>query len=236
MSTLADRIKEAMEGAQLRPADLARATKKTSGAIAMWLGGSIKSLKAESAAALESATGYSADWIVTGRLPKRREHLFRNSASTEAVWENLDPEDTPEDPDPMRVRLPVVGTIRFVDDEGAYEEVAYPADRPDGRLDGYSHDPDAYALRVVGDGLRPALREGQYIVAEPKSRYEPGEYVIIALEDGQRMIKEFMFERSGSVTVLSVNTGKRSTYEHAKIAYMHPIVAEVSASRWHPAE
>ena len=55
MSTLADRIKEAMEGASLRPADLARATKKTSGAVAMWLGGGIKSLKAESAAAINQA-------------------------------------------------------------------------------------------------------------------------------------------------------------------------------------
>lgn len=224
-----------MEGAQLRPADLARATKKTSGAIAMWLGGGIKSLKAESAAALESATGYSADWIVTGRLPKRREGLLRNSLSTEAVWDLYDPEDTPEDPDPMRVRVPVIGTIRFVDDEGAYEEETYPADRPDGRIDGYSYDPNSYALRVRGDGLRPALREGQYIVAEPKAACEPGEYVIILLEDGQRMIKEFMFERSGSVTVLGLNTGKRSTYENAKIKHIHPIVAEVSASRWRPA-
>lgn len=235
MSTLADRIKEAMEGAQLRPADLARATKKTSGAIAMWLSGGIKSLKAESAASLESATGYSADWIVTGKLPKKREGLYQNSKSSEHLWEaGYDPEDTPADPDPMRTRVPVIATI-LVGDEGAYEEEIYPADRPDGRIDCYSYDPKAYALRIRGDGLRPALLDGHYIVAEPGASCDPGEYVIILLEDGQRMIKEFMFERSGSVTVLSVNTGKRSTFDNAKIKHIHPIVAEVSPRRWYPA-
>ena len=134
----------------------------------------------------------------------------------------------------MRVRVPVTATA-LVGEEGAYDEEAYPADRPDGRIDGYSNDPKAYALRIRGDGMHPALRDGHYLVAEPKARIDPGEYVIILLDDGQRLIKEFMFERSGSVTVLSVNSGKRSTFDRAKIKHMHAIVAEVSASRWHPA-
>lgn len=231
-STLAERIKEAMEGASLRPADLARATKKTSGAVAMWLGGGIKSLKAESAAALEAVTGYSADWIVTGKLPKRRLDHVKESVMTTFMWDFVD-EATP--PPRSRIKLPVVATAQMRE-EGLYEELAYPLDQPDGGVEGYSHDPKAYALRVRGDAMRPAIRDGQYVIVEPASPCEPGEYVVIALDDGTRMIKEFMYERAGSVTVLSVNSGKRSTFERAHIAHLHPVVALVSSSRWRPIE
>jgi len=222
-----------MEGAGLRPADLARATKKTSGAVAMWLGGGIKSLKADSAAAIESVTGYSADWIVTGRLPKRRAGLDvpKDATLTPFMWDLVDETSPPDKPPSSKARVPVTGTAHM-GEEGVYEETPYPAEKPDGRVEGYSHDPAAYALRVRGDGMHPAIRDGQYVVVEPATKCEPGEYVIIVLDDGARMIKEFMFERSGSVTVLSVNSGKRSTFDRAHITHLHPIVAIVSASRW----
>ncbi|NKI94736.1 S24 family peptidase [Rhizobacter sp. SG703] len=235
MSTLAERIKEAMEGASLRPADLARATKKTSGAVTMWLGGGIKSLKAESAAALEAVTGYSAEWIVTGKLPKKRPQTgITEAAFNRVMWDIVDEGNTAEDDlHNSKVRVPVVATVQM-GEEGLYEELAYPLGRPDGYIEGYSRDPNAYALRIRGDGLHPAIRDGQYVVVEPTAACEPGEYVVIALDEGHRMIKEFMFERGGIVTVLSVNTGKRSTFDRAGIPVMHPIVAVVSARRWHP--
>lgn len=65
--TLADRIKEAMESARLSGADLARATKRTPGAVTQWLDGTTKSLKADTANMIESATGYRAAWLVTGK-------------------------------------------------------------------------------------------------------------------------------------------------------------------------
>lgn len=54
---LKDRIREAMEGAELKPADLARATGKSAGAVTQWLDGTIKSLKAETAELMQQATG-----------------------------------------------------------------------------------------------------------------------------------------------------------------------------------
>ncbi len=68
--TLAERIKEAMEAAGLSPAELARATKRTNGAVTQWLDGTTKSLKAETANLIEQATGYRASWLVTERGPK----------------------------------------------------------------------------------------------------------------------------------------------------------------------
>lgn len=58
---------------EMTAADLARAAKVTGGAVTQWLDGTTKNLKADKAALLESATGYRASWIVTGRGPKRVE-------------------------------------------------------------------------------------------------------------------------------------------------------------------
>ena len=68
--SLQNRIREAMEGAGLKPQGLARATHRTSGAVTQWLNGSTKTLKADTASMLEAATGYRAGWIVTGRGSK----------------------------------------------------------------------------------------------------------------------------------------------------------------------
>ena len=67
---LKDRIKEAMTAAKLSPADLARATKSTNAAINFWLTGKTKSLKAEKAAMIETATGYCAQWVIRGKGKK----------------------------------------------------------------------------------------------------------------------------------------------------------------------
>lgn len=55
-----------MEGAGLKPLQLANATGVSSGAVTHWLDGATKSLKAETALKIQQATGYSAAWLITG--------------------------------------------------------------------------------------------------------------------------------------------------------------------------
>ena len=69
-SDLSARILEAMNGAGLKKLQLAKATGKSSGAVTQWIDGSTKSLKAETAAMIQAATGYSAVWLVTGKGEK----------------------------------------------------------------------------------------------------------------------------------------------------------------------
>lgn len=71
---LKDRIKEAMDGADngagITPAELARRCKVSPSSVTLWLNGSTKSLKGATVSRLEAATGYSGNWIVTGRGEK----------------------------------------------------------------------------------------------------------------------------------------------------------------------
>src|SRR5690606_15695783 len=50
----------------------------------------------------------------------------------------------------------------------------------------------AYALRVRGDSMHPAIRNGSFVVAEPGRACVPGEYVVLVLTTGQKMVKELV--------------------------------------------
>jgi transcriptional regulator with XRE-family HTH domain len=70
---LKNRIQEAMEAANLKPAELARKTGASTGAVSFWLNGQTKTLKAETAQAIQAATGFRTEYIISGKLPKRVE-------------------------------------------------------------------------------------------------------------------------------------------------------------------
>jgi transcriptional regulator with XRE-family HTH domain len=69
--TLKDRIKEAIVGSEKSKADVARACGVTNAAVTHWVDGSTHTLKADTALALEEATGYRARWILYAKGPKK---------------------------------------------------------------------------------------------------------------------------------------------------------------------
>jgi phage repressor protein C with HTH and peptisase S24 domain len=160
----------------------------------------------------------------SARRAARSAHGKRNSD------DHLEPGGSAREAKPV----PVVGTARL-GTNGYYEELQYPPGHGDGQVDSYSTDEDAYALRVKGDSMHPAIRHGAFIVAEPSRPCVPGEYVVLALATGQKMVKELVIERADEVVVESVNGGDRLTVEKSNIEKMHPVAAIVPASKWRPA-
>jgi phage repressor protein C with HTH and peptisase S24 domain len=123
---------------------------------------------------------------------------------------------------------PVIGEA-IMGESGYFERW----DCHDGYVDGYSStDPDAYALRVKGDSMQPAIRHGSFVVVEPNRRCVVGEYVAMALITGERMVKELVIERPNEVVIESVNGNKRRTIDRSQIETMHPVAAVVAASKW----
>ncbi len=102
--------------------------------------------------------------------------------------------------------VPVVGTARM-GEHGYYEELAYATGHGDGSVEGYSSDPNAYALKVRGDSMYPAIRDGTFVVIEPNGRCVVGEYVSVVMRDGRKMVKELVYDKADSVTLMSVNGG-----------------------------
>lgn len=115
-------------------------------------------------------------------------------------------------------RIEIVGTAQLGPD-GYWVGL----DLGDGWVESYSRDEDAYALRLKGDSMSPAIRNGWVAVCEPNHRLVPGEYVMVTTMDDQSMVKELLFENEEGVSLMSVNAayGERRTIAWSDISKIH---------------
>lgn len=130
-------------------------------------------------------------------------------------------------------RVPVVGTAKMGED-GFYEELSPFPGAGDGYVEHVSADPNAYALRVRGSSMYPAIRDGSYVVIEPNGQPVPGEPVLVILRNGKKMVKEFLIERQDSIEVESVNGGHRHTIYRDELESVQPVSAVLYRSKWKP--
>lgn len=115
-------------------------------------------------------------------------------------------------------RIEIVGTAQLGND-GYWVGL----DIAEGWVETWSRDEDAYALRLKGDSMAPAIRSGWIAVCEPNHRLVPGEYVMVTTTDGQSMVKELLFENEEGVNLASVNSayGERRVIAWADIDKIH---------------
>ncbi|MDQ6212338.1 S24 family peptidase [Achromobacter insolitus] len=124
--------------------------------------------------------------------------------------------------------IPVAGYAKL-GENGWYEEIQTLGSN--GYVEAHSSDPDAYALRVRGDSMFPAIRDGWYVVVEPNGTPMAGEYVAILLRDGRKMVKEFLFMGADSIAVQSVNGGTRLTLPSPDVTSVHAISSVLMPSK-----
>lgn len=115
-------------------------------------------------------------------------------------------------------RIEIVGTAQLGND-GYWVGL----DIAEGWVETWSRDEDAYALRLKGDSMAPAIRSGWIAVCEPNHRLVPGEYVMVTTTDGQSMVKELLFENEEGVNLASVNSayGERRVIAWTDIEKIH---------------
>jgi len=130
-------------------------------------------------------------------------------------------------------RVPVVGTAKM-GDNGYYEEISSIVGAGDGHIEIAVDDPNAYGIRVKGQSMFPAIRDGWYVLVKPNGTAREGEYVLLKFVDGRKMVKELLFRRKDSIEVMSVNGGERMTFDLTELEAMHPVGAVVSPSQWRP--
>jgi len=172
--------------------------------------------------ALAQVMGVSIDALLTGNSP----------APVPAKFEDLQPEEAGSMSKHTR-RVPVVGTARMGDD-GYYDEISFAPGAGDGHIDIATTDPNAYGLRVRGNSMMPAIRDGWYVLVEPNGTPSVGEYVLIKLVTGERMVKELLYQRAGSIEIVSVNGGERRTIYPEELEAIQAVAAVVSPSKWKP--
>ena len=209
MNTAGKRIAIAREEGGWNQSELARALKVTPQSVQAWESGKNTprpKKMAEIAAVLGRSVGYLMGDIDASELS------------------NVEP--GPPITSPYR-EVKIVGTAQM----GA-EGYWHALDDGEGFVDVPSKDPGAYALRLRGDSMAPAIRSGWIAVCEPNGRLVPGEYVMIRLVDGESMLKELLYANDVEVSVMSLNPAySRRTIPVEEIEQMHYVGHIVAPSK-----
>lgn len=123
--------------------------------------------------------------------------------------------------------VPIVGLAQG-GDNGYFTELEYPVGQGDGDITYPAKDENSYALRVRGDSMRPRIKNGEFIIVEPNHQPQPGDDVVVCLEDGRKMVKELLYIRDGDITLGSINNGHGNiTVALSSVEKMHYVAAIV---------
>ncbi len=219
-----DRLSQRLKETGLTQSELAKRIGVSKTTITFWKTG-VNKLSGENLMALAKALRCSARWLATGEGQPIPDGL-----SLDKPWLDMDDasnvEQGPPITSPYRA-IPIVGTAQM----GA-EGYWYALDEGEGVVDVPSKDPGAYALRLRGDSMAPAIRSGWIAVCEPNGRLVPGEYVMIRLVDGECMLKELLYANDEEVSVMSLNPAySRRTIPMEQIEQMHYVGHIVAPSK-----
>lgn len=99
-------------------------------------------------------------------------------------------------------RVPITGSVRGGDDGYLVQDTV-----PDGWVEYWTGDPQAYALRIKGDSMHPRYRAGEFVVVTPSIEAQPGRDVVVKLHNGKCLLKELNWIRGDEIQLLSINNG-----------------------------
>lgn len=223
MSTIHLRIKRLREAKGLSMEQLADAVSVSWQTVQQWENGKTAPQR-KRLGAVASALGTSAEYLLLGDLHSGPRHgTDEGRLETEVQYVGKY--------DRERRRMPVVG-IAQLGENGYYELLDYPKGHGDGYIMHTSADPDAYVLQVRGDSMTPAIRNGWYVVVEPNGAIAPGEYVVVQLQDGRKMVKELLVQhRLGDLDVMSVNGSVRISLRSSDVESVQSVGAVIPPSR-----
>jgi phage repressor protein C with HTH and peptisase S24 domain len=210
-STSAQRIKAALSPLNLTAETLAGIVGVGTDVASQWLAGEGQEITLAQAVALQKTYGVNSVWLTKGKgepgVAVRWNDEYRPIPIT--GWKPI----------------PVVGMAQL-GDNGHWSDLEYPVGHGDGYVDFPSKDPDAYALKCVGDSMRPRIRDGEFAIIEPGHPVEPGDDVLVKARDGRVMVKTFLYRRAGKTHLVSINEAHPSiSLTDVEIEKMHYVVA-----------
>jgi phage repressor protein C with HTH and peptisase S24 domain len=211
MSTLAERIQEVIE-AGFNQVEIANAAGVTKGASNQWLSGGIKSIKLQYAQGIEALTGFSAEWLVTGKGEKKRSKDVSEFPALQGIGRPVipihDEEDIPGLVRIKKVRLRLsAGIAGYATD--LIEEDESPISFRSAWLAKRGFIPEKLvAIEIRGQSMEPGLYDGDTVVINTADTLLIDGEVYAVNYEGEAVVKRLVREM-GSWWLVSDNPDQR---------------------------
>jgi phage repressor protein C with HTH and peptisase S24 domain len=142
-----------------------------------------------------------ARWPSTESIAKA---LTATGTPVEAFVALMNPGMNPDDPRTTKT-LPLLGLAQ-AGSGGYFDDAGFPAG------DGWDHivfpevaDEHAYALKISGQSMLPAYRDGDVILVSPSAPIRRGDRVVVKTRDGEVMAKELKRRTPSAIELRSLN-------------------------------
>lgn len=233
MTTLATRIEEIISSG-FTQTELGRAAGVSKGTPTQWRNGNINSIKLEYAQGIEALTGFNANWIVTGRGPKKRSDDGHQYTGPER--RNF---DAPVGSFPVALskfrEVPVIGKTMGGIPERIWDDGGYPVGISDKFAEIATQDPNAFIVPIEGGSMVPRYNPGEYALVEPGTEPEIEDDVLVRFTNDGTCLKRLLSRRGGFIRLGSYNSQEVITAPVEEIGWMyyvaHPIPARKIRSR-----
>lgn len=166
MSTLQDRLKEALADAGISQSELARRVKTTRGAVSFWFTGATRELTAENLVLAASALSVNPVWLATGKGPKTQDAAssspdFDNNVAPASIGSR---------------RIPLINYVQA----GELTEIgaAFSGEALEYLLTDMQLSDHAFALEIAGNSMYPEFKPGDRIIVDQEVCPQPGDFVV----------------------------------------------------------
>jgi phage repressor protein C with HTH and peptisase S24 domain len=216
MSTLKERLEEAIKESKITKTAIWKACGLSSGAVSQWFSGATQKIEGENLLNAARVLGVNPDWLATGKGRMK-----------------LGVVDLPPDSYKVKTELsypPVYGKAmgglpdRLFTDEGRL------SNGHDEYGEVYSSDTNAFITRVDGNSMIPKYHHGGYALVEPGTDPEIEDDVLIKLTTGQVMLKKLV-SRRGGVVLASYSDPVIHTFTPDQIIWMSYVAYPVPARK-----
>lgn len=211
----------------LDAADLGRRMDQSPQTITNW---KTRGVSERGAIAAERIFGCPAAWVLTGAgAPPNwthEQHAPEGGATRVVAHQASQPGQYATISRPTRV--PVLHQGRPTS-AGELQMITH---QPAGTVEAAGVSTEAFAIRIEGDELFPALRHGMFVICDPAAPCVPGEWVLLELANGTMHVRELLFGQAEDITTVGVLGGQRRTTPRAEVRRVTAIVGTAFASRW----
>lgn len=83
---------------------------------------------------------------------------------------------------------------------------------------------DAYAVRVVDHSMEPRYRPGNVLAVDPHRRPEPGDNVVIQLQNDEAYVKELVRRTEKAIICRQFNPPENVEFKPSQVKAMHMVV------------